>query len=48
VDRRRALQRGHTCGYNCFTWVEDAHPEDMNMVDYLKPDGTPIMRTIAD
>src|SRR5262249_39542487 len=29
---------GTTCGYNCFTWVEDAHPEDMNMVDYLKPD----------
>jgi M6 family metalloprotease-like protein len=39
---------GSTCGYNCFTWVEDAHPEDMNAVDYYKPDGTPIMRTIAD
>ena len=21
---------GSQCGYNCFTWVEDAHPEDMN------------------
>ncbi|WP_051324434.1 hypothetical protein [Candidatus Solirubrobacter pratensis] len=39
---------GSQCGYNCFTWVIDAHPEDMNMVDYLKPDGTPVMRTIAD
>jgi M6 family metalloprotease-like protein len=39
---------GASCGYNCFTWVEDAHPEDMNAVDYYKPDGTPIMRTIAD
>ncbi|MBA7568712.1 hypothetical protein ES708_10446 [subsurface metagenome] len=26
----------------------DAHPEDINMVDYIKPDGTPVMRTIAD
>ncbi len=39
---------GSGCGYNCFTWVVDAHPENMNMVDYLKPDGTPIMRTVAD
>ena len=39
---------GSQCGYNCFTWVEDAHPEDMNNVDYYKPDGTPIMRTVAD
>jgi hypothetical protein len=39
---------GSSCGYNCFTWVVDAHPEDMNTVDYYKPDGTPIMRTVAD
>lgn len=39
---------GRTCGYNCFTWVIDAHPEDINMVDFVKPDGTKVMRTIAD
>src|SRR4051794_29557125 len=39
---------GSQCGYNCFTWVEDAHPEDMSTVDYYKPDGTPVMRTVAD
>jgi M6 family metalloprotease-like protein len=39
---------GSTCGYNCFTWVEDAHPEDINQVDYIAPDGTPVMRTIGD
>ena len=39
---------GNTCGYNCFNWVIDAHPEDMNMVDYYKPDGTAVMRTVAD
>lgn len=35
-------------GYNCFTWVIDAHPEDIDMVDFKRPDGTPVMRTIAD
>lgn len=41
-------KESNSCGYNCFIWVIDAHPEDMNMVDYKKPDGTPVMRTIAD
>jgi M6 family metalloprotease-like protein len=39
---------GNSCGYNCFSWVIDAHPEDINQVDYMKPDGTPVMRTVAD
>jgi M6 family metalloprotease-like protein len=39
---------GNSCGYNCFIWVIDAHPEDMNMIDFKRPDGTPVMRTIAD
>jgi len=34
--------------FNCFNWVIDAHPEDINMVDYTKPDGTRVMRTVAD
>jgi hypothetical protein len=38
---------GSSCGYNCFIWVEDAHPEDINQVDYVSPDGTPVMRTIG-
>jgi len=37
-----------SCGYGCFTWVIDAHPEDINQVDFRRPDGTPVMRTIAD
>jgi M6 family metalloprotease-like protein len=37
------------CGYSCFTWVIDAHPEDINMVDFLRPrTKTPVMRTIGD
>jgi hypothetical protein len=39
---------GDSCGYNCFTWVIDAHPEDGRMVDFKRADGTTVMRTIAD
>jgi M6 family metalloprotease-like protein len=34
--------------FNCFNWVIDAHPEDINIVDYFKPNGEKVMRTIAD
>ena len=34
--------------FNCFTWVIDAHPEDINKVDYVKPNGEKVMRTVAD
>ncbi|MFO7865274.1 MAG: peptidase M6 [Candidatus Aminicenantes bacterium] len=35
-------------GFNSYIWVIDAHPEDINMVDYVKPTGEKVMRTIAD
>jgi len=38
----------NSCGYNCFTWVIDAHPEDARMVDFKRADGTTVMRTVAD
>lgn len=41
-------REGRTCGYNCFTWVIDAHPEDIGMVDLVRPDGRKVMRTTAD
>ena len=34
--------------FNCFNWVIDAHPEDINMIDYVRPDGVKVMRAIAD
>ena len=38
-----------SCGtYSCFVWIIDAHPEDINRLDFVKPDGTPQMVTIAD
>jgi M6 family metalloprotease-like protein len=44
-------QEGRSGGpnsFNLFNWVIDANPEDINMVDFHRPDGTPVMRTIAD
>ncbi|HZD03912.1 MAG TPA: hypothetical protein VE173_03315, partial [Longimicrobiales bacterium] len=35
-------------GFNSFIWVIDAHPEDEDVVDYTKPDGGKVMRTVAD
>ena len=43
--------RGNNGGpnsFNSYIWVIDAHPEDINMVDYVKPNGEEVMRTIAD
>ena len=38
-----------SCGSNsCFVWVVDSHPEDINKVDFVYPDGTPKMATIGD
>jgi M6 family metalloprotease-like protein len=34
--------------FNSYIWVIDAHPEDINLVDYIKPNGERVMRTIAD
>jgi M6 family metalloprotease-like protein len=41
-------RNGGPNGFNCFNWVIDAHPEDINKIDYIRPDGIPVMRTIAD
>jgi M6 family metalloprotease-like protein len=41
-------QQSGSCGYSCHAWVIDARPADINMLDFVKPDGTRVMRTIAD
>ena len=35
-------------GFHPFTWVIDAHPEDIRMVDFKRPNGEAVMRTVAD
>lgn len=47
-NKDREGSNGGTNGYNCFSWVIDAHPEDMNQVDFKRPHGEVVMRTIAD
>lgn len=47
-NKDKESRNGGPNGFNCFNWVIDAHPEDINKVDYVKPDGTPVMRSVAD
>ena len=45
----KTKDNGSSCGtFNCFVWVIDANPQDINRLDFVKPDGTPQMVTIAD
>jgi M6 family metalloprotease-like protein len=41
-------RNGGPNGFNSYIWVIDAHPEDIDMVDYIKPNGEKVKRTIAD
>ena len=41
-------RNGGPNAFNSYIWVIDAHPEDIGQVDYVKPDGEEVMRTIAD
>jgi CheY-like chemotaxis protein len=34
--------------FNSYIWVIDAHPEDIGQVDYVRPNGEKVMRTVAD
>ena len=37
--RTAKAPNGGPNGFNCFNWVIDAHPEDINMVDFKRPNG---------
>jgi len=41
-------RNGGPNSFNSYIWVIDAHPEDMEAVDYVTPGGREVMRTIAD
>lgn len=48
-NKDKESNNGGPNGFNCFNWVIDANPQDINKVDYLRPgDGLPVMRTPAD
>jgi M6 family metalloprotease-like protein len=46
-DGLRGMNGGPNA-FNSYIWVIDAHPEDIAAVDYVKPNGEKVMRTIAD
>lgn len=51
IAKNKDSLRGRNGGpneFNSYIWVIDTHPEDINMVDYVKPNGEKVMRTIAD
>jgi len=51
VAKNRDALRGTNGGpnaFNSFIWVIDANPQDMGAVDFVRPGGEPVMRTIAD
>ncbi|MGB2906348.1 MAG: hypothetical protein WBB73_04565 [Candidatus Aminicenantaceae bacterium] len=51
IAKNKDSLRGRNGGpnaFNSYIWVIDAHPEDIDMVDYTKPNGEKVMRTIAD
>jgi len=47
-NKDKESRNGGPNGFNCFNWVIDAHPEDINKIDFKRPDGSEVMRTIAD
>ena len=45
----KSKTRSSTCGtYSCFVWYIDSNPQDINQVDYVKADGTPVKATPGD
>lgn len=51
IAKNKDTLRGRNGGpnaFNSYIWAIDAHPEDIDMVDYVRPNGGEVMRTIAD
>jgi len=48
IEKNRTSE-GTSCGtFSCFAWVVDAHPTDINMLDFHRPDGTDQWVTTGD
>src|SRR5204863_330688 len=47
-NKDRSSQSGGPNGANIFAWTIDAHPEDITKLDFKRPNGEPVMRSIAD
>ena len=47
-NKDRASNTGGPNGRAVFAWTIDAHPEDVHKLDFKRPNGEPVMRSIAD
>ena len=47
-NKDRSSNTGGPNGVPVFEWTIDAHPEDINKIDFRRPNGEPVMRSIAD
>ena len=47
-NKTQASSVGGPNGYSTFTWVIDAKPQDINKIDFRRPNGEAVMRTVAD
>jgi M6 family metalloprotease-like protein len=47
-NKDQASSTGGPNGFSVFNWVIDANPADIDTIDFRRPDGTPVMRTVAD
>ncbi len=41
-------RNGGPNGFNSYIWAIDAKPQDIGMVDFVRPNGEEVMRTVAD
>jgi hypothetical protein len=51
IAKNKGTLRGRNGGpnaFNSYIWAIDANPEDINMVDFVRPNGEAVMRTVAD
>ena len=47
-NKDQASPVGGPNSFNVFNWVIDANPQDIQVVDFTRPNGDKVMRTIAD
>jgi hypothetical protein len=47
-NKDKESTNGGPNGFNTFNWVIDAVPEDKKIIDFVRPDGTNVYRTVAD
>jgi hypothetical protein len=48
IEKNKTSASGSCGTFTCFAWVVDAHPTDINMLDFHRPDGTDQWVTTGD